>query len=311
MKRAIESNLSCLRTTEREREMVLRTALGGKKARKKLPLAVVLAIVLLLAAMTALAAVLLKGQVFVQQILVPMATESNSNKFSRQELNQIMELAEENGIVLPDLWQTKLSNVKAEYKEEVLRAFMKSEFGFYPMSWPMEVQYWFDELLISLGYYDDDSNLRLPEDGETTQGEIVNKAVEYLHIHFGAGDELLDNSLYIRQMVFYQPIDRLDHSQREWYIEYMPLDIWHAGYTLLMTPDGTVKEVSLSPGLDAAVPDDVYRIYQDMHGTIEEWDSNIRAAYILDIQKALSMHPEEEHRAKILLNEALALDELN
>ena len=64
LKRAIDTDLSRLRTTERERSMILENALEGKKVKKKLSVAFVLMLVLVLAAAVALAYTLLSNQYF-------------------------------------------------------------------------------------------------------------------------------------------------------------------------------------------------------------------------------------------------------
>lgn len=214
------------------------------KKKMKLSIGLVITLILVLVALSALAVTLLKGKAFLQQILMPTAVESESDKFTREELDLIMGLADQNEIELPALWKEKLTMETSEYKDEVLRAFMKSEFGFYPMAWPMEVQVWFDEVLTQLGYQKVESNLCLPMENDASQKEIKEIAQNYIIEYFNIKSDDLERDTCITEMVFYQPLGRHDPNDRQWDVEFFWTDSSLQSHTVALTPNGIIKEAN-------------------------------------------------------------------
>ena len=129
--------------------MPAETGKKGKPMKKRISVGFVLAVVFTLLAASALAAVLLGGKDFVEQIMAPKAVENTSQNFTKEEIAEILKIAEENNLTLSDVDVYRLNHLgESGYsKEELMRRFVKTEYGFYPAAWPIEVQPWYEQLL--------------------------------------------------------------------------------------------------------------------------------------------------------------------
>ena len=74
---SLNAELSGLNTTSRQRNQYYENATGGIKVKRKLTYGLVLAIIMLLIAATALAVALLSPKEVVEQVAVPMAQEND------------------------------------------------------------------------------------------------------------------------------------------------------------------------------------------------------------------------------------------
>ena len=107
IRQSLNAELSGLNTTSRQRDQFFENATGGYKVKRKLTYGLVLAIVLLLAAATAVAVALLSAQEVVEQVAVPMAQENDPDwrvnmEFSAEELETFIRKANEIGIEIDD-----------------------------------------------------------------------------------------------------------------------------------------------------------------------------------------------------------------
>ena len=147
VKRSIDANLAGLRVTERSRTMIMNTVGEEKPMKKKVSVALVLAIVLALLTIGALAA-LLGSKEFVGNVLAPKAAINASDKWTQEEVQEILRIAEENGIALSDENLARLQSGDGYFKEELMRLFAKVDLGFYPSTWSLEDQAWYDQFLV-------------------------------------------------------------------------------------------------------------------------------------------------------------------
>ena len=83
--------------------MPAETEKRGKPMKKRISVGFVLAVVFTLLAASALAAVLLGGRDFVEQIMAPKAVENPSQNFTKEEIAEILKIAEENNLTLSDV----------------------------------------------------------------------------------------------------------------------------------------------------------------------------------------------------------------
>lgn len=184
MHKAIDSTLSGLNGNPWLFQRVsTRAAEGETKVKKKLSTGLVLVIVLLLIAVTALAVALLGGKDFVDKIMAPKAAETDSDSFTQEEINEILRIAAENNLVLSEQDMYILTHLEETgyFKEELMRRFVKTEYGFYPDAWPIEVQHWYEEMLEACGLDDGVICNVLPEDDEYTQEQILTIAQNFIH----------------------------------------------------------------------------------------------------------------------------------
>ena len=104
---SLNAELSGLNTTSWQRDQFYKNATGGTKVKRKLTYSLVLAIVMLLIAATALAVALLSPKEIVEQVAVPMAQENDEGEvlqeyYSHEQLAQLIQTLGENGFTLDE-----------------------------------------------------------------------------------------------------------------------------------------------------------------------------------------------------------------
>lgn len=200
----------------------------------------------LLTPLHAVAEPLLQGEDFVEQILMPTALADADNKFTWEELEQLLAAAKENGIQIPEEWLGQPQIMDYGYEEEMLKLIMKCKYGFYPLSWPWEVQLWWDERKYELwGEPYDQGNLRRPLPGEVAEEEALSiakaQAMDMME-RFQRPYKTFEEESCVMERSFYQPLGTTDPAERVWYITIFWMDDDMARYTIILSPDGVVKE---------------------------------------------------------------------
>ena len=209
---------------------------GGFIVKKKMSAGLIFAIVMMLLTVTAVAAVLLSGKDFVNQFLAPMSSETEEEQWSEAELSQILTLAEENGVEITDEIRAAMEADDPVYKEELLRLFMKIDLGYYPATWPLEEQAWYDELLVKYGLAEERTRF-LPEDGEIGQEEALDIVRKYILDKWGADVTQVEYTLYQQYML---SEDENGVAIKMWDIEFELAD--GTIYVVCLRPDGSVIE---------------------------------------------------------------------
>ncbi|HML49621.1 MAG TPA: hypothetical protein PKE04_23035, partial [Clostridia bacterium] len=187
--------------------------------KKKVSVALVLAIVLALLTIGALAA-LLGSKEFVGNVLAPKAAINASDKWTREEVREILRIAEENGIALSEENLARLQSEDGYFKEELMRLFAKVDLGFYPSTWSLEDQAWYDQLLVDCGLNEERTRF-LPEAGEIGEEEALRIAVEYIRSQYDPQADVLDKGIYLRHVVYGLGADEAGNPIKRWDIEYM------------------------------------------------------------------------------------------
>ena len=271
--------------------------------RRKLSVGFVLVVVLCTLAVGALAAVLLGGKDFVDQIMAPKAAQTDSTSFTKEEIEDILRIAKENGLTLSDQDMYMLTHLdETGYdKEELMRRFVKTEYGFYPAAWPIEVQHWYEQMLMAVGYDADwdkqiirttgykmenrQTNV-LPEGNEFTQDQILKIAQEYIHDKYYPDVDLNDESKYIRLLTYQEHKLGQDSTYREWSLRYEAKDLYLADYVMTLDTAGNIKkEYAVGGILDPSyetygqfMRDRFQRVYGDQFGFVN-WTSEIMLEY--------------------------------
>lgn len=119
--------------------------------KRKLSVAFVLTILLVLLVIGALAAVLLSGKDFVDTVLAPKAAENQSDRWTQAEIQDILRIGNEHGLTLEEETVRRLQQEDRYWKEELMRLYAKLELGFYPGTWSLEDQVWYDQMLVDTG----------------------------------------------------------------------------------------------------------------------------------------------------------------
>lgn len=251
---------------------------GEKVVNKKVSLALVFVLILLLTGTVAVAAVLLNGKDFVDQFLGPMSQKTEDAQWTDEELDQILSLAEDNGVEITEAIRATLKSSDPVYKEELLRLFMKIDLGFSPATWPLEEQAWYNVLLVQYGLAEKQTRF-LPAEGEISQEEALNIARKYILDKWNV--DVLQGEYTFYQQYMLSEDDETGAVTKIWDIEYESED--GTFYVVCLQPDGAVIEDEFNtyihspeanPGkVDSIVPDDIWdlaeRMQDDSFYTVE------------------------------------------
>ena len=261
---------------------------GEPVVKKRLSTGLVLAIVLMLITVTALAAVLLGGKDFVDRIMAPKASETDSESFTKEEIGEILRIASENGLVLSDQDMYILNHLDETGfdKEELMRRFVKTEYGFYPDAWPIEVQHWYEEMLEACGLDERPTVNVLPEGDEYTQEQILKIAHDFIHEKYDPNVDLDDSDKYLRFLTYRESKLGEDMTSRQWSLTYEARDLYGTDYNLTLDTAGHItREYSVDGIMGASwdahgqyMMDRFIRVYGDQYGAVN-WDSEILMKY--------------------------------
>lgn len=282
---------------------------GEKVVNKKVSLALVFVLILLLTGTVAVATVLLSGKDFVDQILAPMSQKTEDAQWTDEELDQILSLAEDNGVEITEAIRATLKSSDPVYKEELLRLFMKIDLGFYPATWPLEEQAWYDELLVKYGLKAERTRF-MPGDGEISEEEALDIAQKYVLEKWNVD---LNEGQYTRYTQYMLSQD--DESgivSKIWDIEYEAED--GTMYVLALTPHGSVIEDRFAtyiakprietPDNEVDIPDEVWELAEltldDNFYTVDTL-ANFRTDYAALIESAASSEDSSVILMRMLL----------
>ena len=129
IERAIDNNLSSLSVTGTLHQRILNDIQGGTPVKKKMSLALVIALSLLLITAVALAAVILGGKDVVEQVIAPMAVKTDTDRFTKEEVEEILELAKKHGITLDPHFESRVRAEGSYFKDELAMLFAKDQLG--------------------------------------------------------------------------------------------------------------------------------------------------------------------------------------
>lgn len=306
--RAIDTNLSGLRLSAYRQEEIMQKIYGGSPVKKKLSFSLVLALVLLVVTVAAVAAVLLGGKDLVDQVIQPLAEKTDSQRFSKEEVEEILAFAQKQGIQLDEESLKAVRKQGDYFKEELAMLFAKTELGFYPSTWSVADQHWFGEFRKSIGDIGI-NNSTIPAEGELSQEEIEAIAVQYIHERAGDSYPLNDPEHYTLHRSFGQT--RLNPYQylREWTLDYEPMSPRQPRFSLRLSPTGQVKQYGDNvlylqdiSSLDAdsqlqLVYDEYSNRYSDRYGSLDSFSQeNWQAMH----QDALQVAGKPEREGSIM-----------
>lgn len=186
--RALNAQLSSLRTSPAQRDRLARNAMEGRKVKKtKVSLALVLALVLCLLTAGALAAVLLSGREIVEQVAVPIAQSSKQENYTYEELKTLIQTLNENGITL-DEGSTLMQAFQAGHgywERDTIDEICRAAFDGDLRNWTIEQMHWYGEMMTAIGAWEENIWL-LPEEGDMTVEEARAYAAKALKDAYGA-----------------------------------------------------------------------------------------------------------------------------
>lgn len=262
---------------------------------KRYAAAVILAMLLLMLAAGALAAALLGGREFAQRYLSPKAAQTQSSAFTAAELAEICALAQEKNYVLPDGLLERMQNAQDGFdKEELLRAVVKTELGFYPAAWSIEEQYWYEQLLLACGLLDD-VQASLPQENEISQQQAEDRAISCIRERFDGQFEPSDGAAYQRYITFGEYKASQYKQGRMWNVVYEAQDLYHDSYRLQIWADGTIELAEIyarSLSTKDAMLNEITDRFRDVYGSHADWDEQTWMAY------SQALHESMDHKTQ-------------
>ncbi len=159
---------------------------GETVVKKRLSVGLVLAIVLMLIAVTALAVALLSPQEVVEQVAVPMAQENGHENYTHDELLALISTLNENGITLDEGSQMMKAfrSGHGYWERETIEEICFSAFGGDQSKWNLDQRHWYGEMMVAVGAWDINTQL-LPEEGELTPQEARALAAQTVQEAYG------------------------------------------------------------------------------------------------------------------------------
>lgn len=264
-----------------ERE-VLKRARGEIKVKKKLSVGLVFILILVLAAVTALAATLLTAQQIIQQEVLPLIQTSNHEQtpefFSNDELAYVVKQAQENGIELSKPLLKALQAGQGYSTQSAIMELASCDFGAYD-EWTIQQQYWFEEIMVAIGWKDE--NLcRLPEQNALSLEQAMSVAEEYVTITYG--DDISDTSRWKRSVTY-----RVSPEAKEmprWWLWFRPVDLKdnQNQYDLVIKANGQVISCHALP-MKTGYGSDVISQYEDVYGSYSKWSPEVWFSFQNDI----------------------------
>lgn len=238
---AMDQNLSGLYMTKEMKMNVLYRVQNDKAAAPKtfrLSFGLIAVLVLILVTVGAVAAVLLGGKAFTKDVVAPIAMQTDSERFSAQEVKEILRLADENGIPVPQYLRERWEKWGGEYKEELMRALVKTELGFYPGSWSLEDQNWYSQMLVECGLADGVGNL-LPGENDFTQEQVLHMANTLMVEKLELPPDYANETKFQRFFTFGMDTNNPNVTFKRWDVGYEDLETG-AQYNFVMLDNGLI-----------------------------------------------------------------------
>ena len=298
---AVDTRLSGLQGDPWLAQRVLAATKGEIRVKKKLSVGFVLVVILVLAAVTALAVALLTPRQLVEQVALPLATQSAGESYTLEETNTLLRLAQENGIELSanarEHIQSALQQGEGYFKEEMLMALAKAEFGENPSVWTLEQQKWFDDVCVAIGFIAEPEKA-MPAGGEQAKIPVVQATNEYIYQTYDSAAPLSDPEQYQVGVQYINGDVDGEYPGMYWSINYWPLFLGGAEYWVYLRDDGTVLgDHRLSGIADATTVTDVLDSYRRYYGMEETWSQETLRSF----QKALLLTPDTNAKAYLCL----------
>lgn len=285
IQQAFETSLSGLQDDPwlAQRVMALAQEPGKEQVtvKKKLSVGLVVVMALLLATVTAVAVALLTASQLVEDDVVPIARSNDTAEinewFSNEELRHIIKVAQENNIRVSDELLTLLENGQGYYEQEVIMSLLRAEFGDNFSEWTIEQQHWFGEIMVEIGFRDD-NQYRLPDEKEISCQEAVSIAQEYIAERYG--DDVTDADTW-KLMVSYEAL-RTDEGiirPAQWCMRFTPVSASFNTYSLTMSSAGEILTFDAQAAPESNESgDDVIDHYISVYGGLREWTYDIWAS---------------------------------
>lgn len=262
-----------------------------KPVKKKLSLGLVLALVITVLTLSALAAVLIGGKDFVEQVLAPKAVENQSEIWTRAELDELKRIAQENGLPITEQLEKAFDRPEGYFKQEVIHAVLRDALGFHYSTWSVEDQAWHENILVKTGLKDF-TWATVPQPGDVSLKDAQEIAEKYIADAWAPEPDLMNPEIYRHHQQF-QNFKENQHQQgRRWYLEFEALDLSHDGYSFTIESTGKVAEANRRPGMGKEDPTayQVFDRYENVSGNMAHWSAETWLSFQRDLKRAVNAH---------------------
>ena len=245
--RAIDSTLSGLQGNPYLYQRVsARAQEGEKKVKKKVSAGLIVMIILLLITLSAAAAALLSGREVVEQFALPLARGNDTDtriegEFSYDELLQLLEAANENGITLDEGTglMRAIRQGQGYWEDEAIMDICRKAFGGLFYEWTIEEQHWYQEIMNQMNNMDENPYC-LPGEDDMPSKEARALAVKTLRAEYGNDLPLDDPARYRREETFGRDFDE---EEPIWQFVFVPRDIYSGQYFISFDRKGELLDM--------------------------------------------------------------------
>lgn len=217
---------------------------------------VALALLLVLFCATA-AADVLTTQKFIEEQVVPMAQANDSagavnEDFSSEELARIVRLAGENGVAVPEELQEFVRQNQGNYEEETIMSLYREALGSLFIEWPVENKHWFGEIVVQIGFREDNPD-QLPKGDEIPYEQALDIAAA--RVQSECGEDIRDKTRWKEMTCYRREAGEGEDVSPKWYFDFEPLDASDSMIEVTVDAKGMVVdfEVTEAP-VDIAQP---------------------------------------------------------
>ena len=252
---AVDTHAKHLRTDPFLAQRIMNQERTGEPVvKKRLSVGLVLAIVLMLIAVTALAVALLSPKDVVEQVAVPMAQENDrewriETDFTPEELAAFIRACNENGIDLDEnhAIMEAIRNGEGYNEEEAIMAVCRVAFGGNYDEWTLAEQHWFWDVLVDIGWAEENI-MEVPGPDDLPEEDAKARMIAAVRAEFGDELPLEDRTRFALHLAYFsEPTE----AGEVWMLNINPVVGETAGetaqYYASLDRAGNVVEVSATP----------------------------------------------------------------
>ncbi len=250
--------------------------------KRKLTYSLVLAIVMLLIAATALAVALLSPKEIVEQVAVPMAQENDEGEvlqeyYSHEQLAQLIQTLGENGFTLDEntTIMQAFRNGQGYWEEEVLYEICREAFGSNFDAWSIEQKYWYETISAEIGLPGEHA-YRLPDETDMTEQEAAKHAADLLKDACGVDLPGVSDSEWLICPYFYEEWDtEFDQRPAVWEFWFVNRQSGTPEYIVRFLRNGELYDMEEAGFHNASETVDTFstadRLMGDKYGSMVDW----------------------------------------
>ncbi len=200
-----------------------------------------LALLLVLIAATAAADVPATER-FIEEQVVPMAQANDSagavnENFSSEELAKIVRLAGESGVDVPEHLREYVRQNRGYYEEETIMSLYREALGSMFSEWPIENKHWFGEIVVMIGFREDNPD-QLPKGDEIPYEQALDIAAA--RVQSECGDDIRDTMRWKEMTCYRREAGEGEDVSPKWYFDFEPLSVDDNMYQVTIDAKGSV-----------------------------------------------------------------------